>query len=301
MDKASYFIKNRAMFGSYPTQTSVNELEDVGVRYFINLTHAHESKILPYETKYTYISYPITDRHTPDNHQTFTYFILRISDIILTLPKNDLLYLHCKGGHGRSGVVVSVLLCHIFSLDPRDALNYTTVYHSKRAVMRDRWRKIGSPQTYEQKKFVYNFCKKIYFHRAFKNGHTGGFSHFTQHPVTITNFGTFPTSEAAIQAYKCPDDEEYVEKQRRAKTPYASTYMGDRVQVRDDWADIYDNLVFNVLKLKFDQHPDIKRNLLRTKLNPIIHSKKNWLGKNVGTYLTKLREYYYRQDMASSS
>ena len=43
-----YFIKNKALFGSFPTQTTVKELESEGVRYFINLTNTHEKKTTPY-------------------------------------------------------------------------------------------------------------------------------------------------------------------------------------------------------------------------------------------------------------
>jgi hypothetical protein len=35
MERSSYFIKDKALFGSYPTQESVEELEKEGVRYFI--------------------------------------------------------------------------------------------------------------------------------------------------------------------------------------------------------------------------------------------------------------------------
>ena len=48
MDNASFFIKNRALFGSFPTQESVEELEKNGVKYFINLTDlAIEKNIKP--------------------------------------------------------------------------------------------------------------------------------------------------------------------------------------------------------------------------------------------------------------
>ena len=54
--------------------------------------------------------------------------------------------------------------------------------------MREKWRKIGSPQTYEQKNFVYNFCKIIIFYKACKSGITNGFSNFTNHKVYIRKF-----------------------------------------------------------------------------------------------------------------
>ena len=38
MNKCSFFIKNKALFGSYPNPEQVNELQSIGVKYFVNLT-----------------------------------------------------------------------------------------------------------------------------------------------------------------------------------------------------------------------------------------------------------------------
>jgi len=107
MDRSSFFIKDKALFGSFPTQDAVEELETIGVRYFIDLTHSHETKIVPYETRYTYISFPIPDRRIPVNILEFSSFIVKLSDIILGCGRIKIIYIHCKGGHGRSGVVVA--------------------------------------------------------------------------------------------------------------------------------------------------------------------------------------------------
>ena len=59
MNQCSYFIKDKAMFGCFPTQQSIEELEQEGVKFFLDLTQPEETKISPYTTKYTYINYPI--------------------------------------------------------------------------------------------------------------------------------------------------------------------------------------------------------------------------------------------------
>ena len=198
MERSSYFIKNRALFGSFPTQEAVKELEKIGVRYFVDLTHSNERHIMPYNTQYEYISFPITDHQVPKDRQTFSRLIVSLAEVIYSLDKKELIYIHCKGGHGRVGVVVACLLCYIFELRPAEALEHTTMYHSNRKSMREKWRKIGSPQTYQQKNFVHQIRRPIYFYRAYKNGRTAGFSNFTTHPVTVPDLGRFPTSEAAI-------------------------------------------------------------------------------------------------------
>jgi|TARA_B100001059_G_C17838497_1_gene590100 ribA/ribD-fused uncharacterized protein len=304
MERSSYFIKDRAMFGSFPTQEAVEELEKNGVRNFVNLTRSHERKITPYKTQYHYISFPITDHQVPDDRGKFASFIVKIADIIYNLKKGELVYIHCKGGHGRSGIVVAALLCHIFGMSPREALEHTTMYHSNRKTMREKWRQIGSPQTYQQKGFVHQLCKFISFYRAYKVGRTAGFSNFAAFPVKIKNFGEFPTSEAALQAYKDPENKEYVKKQIAARTPLISKNMGARANLRDDWEKVREGIMYKILKFKFSQHPYLRKVLLATGLSPIIHRTREDLvwgdagGKGLnllGKLLVRLRTQYQRE------
>ena len=304
MERSSYFIKDRGLFGSFPTQEAVEELEKMGVRYFVNLTHSHERKITPYKTHYNYLSFPIIDHQVPEDRQAFAYFIVRLADIIYDLKKGELIYIHCKGGHGRAGVVVASLLCHIFEMSPIEALNHTTMYHSNRKSMREKWRQIGSPQTYQQKGFVHHLCKTVNFYRAYKVGRTAGFSNFTTFPVTIEDFGKFPTSEAALQAYKDPENLDYVKKQILARSPLASKNMGNRVKLREDWEEVREVLMYKILKCKFSQHPYLRQILLNTGLSPIIHRTRGdpvWgdgggKGLNLlGKLLVRLRTQYQRE------
>lgn len=163
MERSSEFIEGKARFGSYPTQNDIEVLEEYGVRYFVNLTKQDEKKITPYTTKYTKISFPITDIGTPDHWVDFARFIARLCHIIRTLKKGEKVYIHCKGGHGRAGIVVACVLCYIYKLTPQEALRRTLHYHGQRKIMRDRWRTMGSPQTHSQKQFVHKFFRPVYF------------------------------------------------------------------------------------------------------------------------------------------
>jgi len=290
MDLCSYFVKNRALFGSFPTQDSVKELEDHGVRYFVNLTLDSEKKITPYTTKYNYIHYPIVDHHTPTNWISFAQFIIRISNIIINLHKGEYLLIHCKGGHGRSGVVVASILCHMFNISPSESLHRTTKYHSNRKTMREKWREIGSPQTRFQKNMVYNFFEPLHFYRSYNTG----FSNFSMHPVDVPGLGLFPTSEAAYQAHKNITDLEYIDNHKNSKTPMFSHYIGNRCILRDNWDEIKDDIMEKVLRLKFEQNISLKNKLINTGLRPLIEH--NTKGNKLGIILEKIRnDIYMRQ------
>tara|TARA_A100001011_G_scaffold394642_1_gene487558 strand:+ start:26807 stop:27748 length:942 start_codon:yes stop_codon:yes gene_type:complete len=306
MDKCSYFIKDRALFGSYPTQEGIYELENEGVIYFIDLTLPTEKKIVPYKTNFNYFSYPIKDRHIPENNWEFCCFIIQISTIIKELKNYSKIYIHCKGGHGRSGIVVACILSHIFSLPPLTALNYTSIAHSKRKIMKDKWRHIGAPQTSHQKSFVIFLCKFIKFYKTNRNFLIQGFSNFSLYEVYIPNRGIFPSAEAAIQSYKS-NDEKYIESLKKCTNYCTLKMITSNIEYdKLDWEKKYPNILFKILKLKFDQHKNLKLNLLNTYLSPLIYVNKTDLisatnnfnnGKNLlGKLLMKLRYQYLKEN-----
>jgi protein-tyrosine phosphatase len=265
MDYCSYFIKDKAIFGSFPTQESVYELENEGVRYFVDLTdNDKEKKITSYITNYTYINFPIKDNYIPTDWIAFAMLILRITKIIRELRSKERIYIHCKGGHGRSGIVVACLLCNIFELSPLDSLEYTTKCHSNRSIMREKWRKIGSPQTYIQKRFVQKFFEPLKIYHTHKNSILLGFSNLSSHHILIENVGKFDNCELALKHY--------------------INTIGN-INIED---------IKFIIEQKFNQHPTIKKNLLNTGLRPIIYiSNKNFEKNILGKVITKLRNKLY--------
>ena len=284
MDNCSFFIKNNALFGGYPTQENVDELEKNGVRYFVNLTEKNEPKINPYKTQYEYIEYPIKDNNIPTDLTSFACFLIKISHIIKDL-KNNIIFIHCRGGHSRSALVVACLLCHIFGLTPYESLEYTTKCHSKRKVMRERWRKVSAPQSFIQKKFVYKFFQPLKFYNK-NNTFIHEFSNSYSCSI-ITDLGTFFSVNTAYDFHikhfctnnKINEDE-----------------LDDKNKIK---------IMTHILKFKFDQNVNIYKNLINTSLRPLINHLKddsfwgdgiNENGKNfLGKILIKLRNKYYEE------
>jgi predicted NAD-dependent protein-ADP-ribosyltransferase YbiA (DUF1768 family) len=294
MERCSYFIPEKALFGSFPTQEDVNFLEEQGVRYFIDLTCDEEQKIVPYKTRYTYIKYSIRDRHVPENWQTFAKLIVTICDIIKNLKSGEKIYVNCKGGHGRSGVVVACILCNYFGMSPTEALIHTTRYHSNRPKMNEKWRKIGSPQGIKQKEFVRAFFRPLKF------GHDKiGFGNFSHHPVFVPELGyTFPNAQLAFQAFKGPENKEYIEK--LIEGHFCPEKIKKHVQ---NWDENKIEYMTKVLDLKFTQHSALKQQLLDTGLRPLVKISIDsfWgdSGKNMhGKILVKLRLKYIRESQA---
>lgn len=289
MDNASYFIKNKALFGSYPTQESLKELEDNNVKYFIDLTQGEKEKnISLYTTKYNYINYPIADNYIPHNWRTFSVFILKICNIIKNLKNSEKCYVHCRGGHSRSGLVVACLICYIFDKKPHEAIEYTTKCHNNRKNIREKWKKLCCPQSFLQKKFIYKFFENLKFYELNRyNIFTYGFSMRSHHNIE-TEIGNFKTVKEAydeyINIYLTKNEEDYD----------IEGFQDYKIQIMTD-----------LIKNKFETHIDIRENLLNTGLRVLIsHYKEDefWAegmhgkGKNMlGIILMNIRKEYYEK------
>lgn len=157
MDCASYFIEQRAMFGGYPSQDQVTLMELLGFRHFVDLTSKTENKIKPYKTSNSnYISFPVVDGQHPISDSRLYRLVYKICEILS--DTEDKIYIHCKGGHGRSGVIVALVTSVFFDVNADMALRHTNRCHNNRKEMRDIWRNMGSPQTPKQKNFVKMIC-----------------------------------------------------------------------------------------------------------------------------------------------
>lgn len=147
----------QAYFGACPTQQHIDELERWGVDVIVNLTFPTEKRLSEYTTSKKLISWPIPDRGIPDDKIKFCALILYLADVI---DRGKKLYVHCKGGHGRAGIVTAALLALKHDLPIKEAIELTTEYHSERTCMRAYWRRLGSPQTAPQKKFLHSIFRQ---------------------------------------------------------------------------------------------------------------------------------------------
>jgi ribA/ribD-fused uncharacterized protein len=93
----------------------------------------------------------------------------------------------------------------------------------------------------------------------------GCFSNFSAHPVRIDG-RTFPTTEHYFQAMKFVQSKADFEAVAAAPSPGKAAQWGrDRSRpLRKDWAAVKDDIMFNAVLAKFEQHSVIRRVLLDT-------------------------------------
>ncbi len=140
MDRSYWVIPGQLLAGAYPGALDPEEREyklkgllSSGIQLVINLMEANEKDrsgrlFSPYKEKLTQFAmekkhtifvehYPIQDLGIPEKS-----FLARILDRIdLSLAENKPVYVHCWGGHGRTGTVIG---CHLIrhGLSNRDSV-----------------------------------------------------------------------------------------------------------------------------------------------------------------------------------
>jgi hypothetical protein len=148
----------RLLFGGYPSGDRFEQLKSVGVRYFIDLTTPMERKRLPVynyrDDTIVYVNFPIRDNFIPCNMDMFHEFITWLVFTMGVMKEGERMYVHCKGGHGRSGMVVCCLLCSLHNLSPERSIEEVTVSHMERPLLTPKWRTRLCPSNEVQRVFV---------------------------------------------------------------------------------------------------------------------------------------------------
>lgn len=121
----------------------------------------------------------------------------------------------------------------------------------------------------------------------------GFMSNFSPFPVKVDG-KTWPTSEHYFQAQKFTDVE-YQETIRRANSPMIAARLGRsrKVPIRPDWDQARDEIMLSVLRMKFDQHESLRRELLATGEAVLVEHTKNdsyWADGGDGTGMNRLGE-----------
>ena len=107
---------------------------------------------------FKYLHFPITDNSIPE----FDVFIANITKILELLMTGERVFIHCAGGHGRTGMYTTVLLFILKKMDCNVALKLNQKLHNSRKMLDRRAKKPPpSPSTSGQKAFVRNVCKKL--------------------------------------------------------------------------------------------------------------------------------------------
>jgi hypothetical protein len=85
---------------------------------------------------------------------SFNEFIVWLTFIINGLKDGERIYVHCKGGHGRSGMIVCCVLCIMYGMTPSKSIQEVTHGHRQRHEIGSKWKMRLCPSNEIQRAFV---------------------------------------------------------------------------------------------------------------------------------------------------
>jgi hypothetical protein len=258
-DFATPFYGN-GYFGAYPSPECIDLLVEQQFDYLVNLTVFQEKNLNAYETPpIPVLYYPIKDNNVPHNWENFSYLVVWLCKL---LGEGKRIFIHCKGGHGRSCLLVTCIIYYLSDhMNAREAIEHTVHIHNQRTDMSIRWKGIKSPFSKSQYIFLYKFLNPICILKSYNTGYQAGFSGSSLFEIE-TKDGKFSNLDAAFQALRGSVDNEFV------------TML---------------ELTWN----KFDRYPELQQNLLITGIRKIYDfSRYAFKGNLIGKCLMSVREQY---------
>ena len=157
-DWISCLLTDHLYFGPFPNQAMMDRLGKEGFTVILNLTIPGEEGVYYLPEGVDYMSYPIPDNRFPLCIPSYAKMITRLKYRCLT----DKVYVHCRGGHGRSGMTCVSIIYSLLPYDLRESIAIVNQSHNERGVLRNKWKKRNSPFNYEQFTFLSRIHKNIY-------------------------------------------------------------------------------------------------------------------------------------------
>lgn len=158
-------VDSKLYFGPFPNQLMITKLLNNKFDIIVNLTMENET-VLSFDNssykipKSKYIHYPIVDNNIPQCSVSYCSFITKLKRLYENGMK---IYIHCRGGHGRSGMTSTSLLA---LLNPdksiKEIIEEINHSHTKRVILRDKWKSKNTPFNYAQYSFIMKIHKYIY-------------------------------------------------------------------------------------------------------------------------------------------
>ena len=152
---SNYLFDDKSIaIGWYPCGEELEQILLANYNVFVSLVTTEErsllgeyySRVHKIASSNIFLSYSITDNSIPDEMENFK---LLIKTILSLKNLGYKIYIHCRGGHGRSGIVAACLLKEL-GVSSENALAEVQKWHNTRENLPF----YPSPSTNEQREFV---------------------------------------------------------------------------------------------------------------------------------------------------
>ncbi|CAF1522016.1 unnamed protein product [Adineta steineri] len=178
-----WVIPNLLLASAYPGERDpdahirlTRQIIDAGVQVVVNIMEIEELKTFtPYQDtmlqhakevnrQLEFISFPIRDQSVHQDNQRVLDFCLELCDRV---KRGQVVLVHCWGGHGRTGTIISIMIGILFNLNSEEAISMNRRLHDQRI----RTNGIPSPETGVQTRQVHTILDEMYHKNKDSNKH----------------------------------------------------------------------------------------------------------------------------------
>ena len=130
VNEANFAFPNSCLFGAYPDKGLVmnNLIHKHSVKHFFALMDTHPYTVPKGITRKVV---PLPDKK-PIPSSLMYIFIDTVVDICKHIINGDIIYVHCWGGHGRSGLAICLAYFFLYGMNAEEAMGYAQYLHHMR-------------------------------------------------------------------------------------------------------------------------------------------------------------------------
>eukprot|EP00164_Ancoracysta_twista_P003603 GFYU01004825.1.p1 GENE.GFYU01004825.1~~GFYU01004825.1.p1 ORF type:complete len:196 (-),score=21.68 GFYU01004825.1:393-980(-) len=150
-ENSNWVIRDHLMQGAYPGSVkfkkhieTLDKIVKSGIDTFVCLVEDHELARLnsyPFVVRHLleeandsrqmeFLRYPIVDMNVTTDENV----VQIVNSVIAKLEAGKKVYVHCWGGHGRAGTVISIVLGKLYGIDGDKAMEICGKFHQTREV-----------------------------------------------------------------------------------------------------------------------------------------------------------------------
>ena len=144
--RCNWLIKDKVLVGAEPTQDTLPKLLTFGVKHFVCLCEPNYTLPEGVTRETVYIK-----NGGAGNTQVVDSLTSKLADLVKS-PNCPLIYIHCVGGHGRTGMIGAILVGKVYGIKACQAIDYVEYARSLREDTSRNF--IPTPETNAQVKQV---------------------------------------------------------------------------------------------------------------------------------------------------
>ena len=131
LPKTNWLVHNQVLIGSQQSSQNIDKLKKLGITHFVSLLGdmmTEDQVKFDYAKDLWYMWFPISDFGVREDDAT----LQTVAQIVKTVKEGKKIYIHCFGGHGRTGLIAIMVFIALYKVSWMEAKKAINLYHATR-------------------------------------------------------------------------------------------------------------------------------------------------------------------------